>query len=82
MLANIDEGKHHYFQHRCGEVLADRSISAYADAVERFARMDTETYEEYCRNALQTAQLFDIPNLARRLEEVLNACITDRKEQR
>lgn len=83
VLANIDEGKYPIIsRYRCGEVLADRSISAYADAVERFARMDTETYEEYCRNALQTAQLFDIPNLARRLEEVLNACITDRKEQR
>ena len=75
VLANIEEGNYPIIsKYQCGIVLRDKSVTAYADAVESFAMMNAEEYDRYCENALKTVQMFDFDVLTKMLVDVIEHC--------
>lgn len=75
VLANIEEGNYPIIsKYQCGIVLRDKSVTAYADAVESFAMMNAEEYDRYCENALKTVQMFDFDVLTKKLVDVIEHC--------
>lgn len=77
VLANIDEGKYPIIsKYRCGVVLKDKSVQAYANAVEQFYHMSREQAGEYRENALAAAKIFDTEQLNSQFENIISNVIT------
>lgn len=47
----------------------------YSECIKMFADMDSESYAQYCENALYCAREYDYRELSDRIEEILKMCI-------
>ena len=76
IVANYNIQRYNFVdEYGFGEAKRYKDNSLFADAILRMADLDSEQYDELCRNARKAAMDFDYENLTDRLEAVLKEAI-------